>query len=166
MSPPATHRDPASAPAEAARWFRTRELQRIYDPLRARWGGPPLHVFRTLPDDDRVPPGLEEVLAVIFERALRRIRSGEWDASPAVAVRVEREETVAGGDEVVVRVFDTGPVVDPPGLADPQEVSPDGVRFRREPPAGAWNGIAVLRIPDRPAGGGRREEREGSPTVH
>lgn len=165
MPPPAAHRDPAPAPVAPARWFRTRELQRIYDPLRARWGGPALHVFRTLPDDDEVPPGLEGVLAAIFERALRRIRSGEWDVSPAVAVRIEREETVGGGDEVVVRVFDTGPVVDPPGLADPQDFSPTGVRFRREPPAGAWNGIAVLRVPDRP-GDGVRQRRTAAGSVH
>ena len=54
-----------------------------------------------------------------------------------------------GARELVVRVYDTGMVEDPPGC--PALDPPDGLEIRREPPAGPWTGVSVLRVLVRPA---------------
>jgi len=129
-------------------WFRPPTLLRLYEEAGARVhaAGPPLSVFRTIPEDSTVPAGLEEPIGILFERALRRVRT-PWGEAPSIGVRIDVENGVEGGRrEIVVRIYDTGPIADPPGLPSVDLSRLPGVVWKREPPAGPWTSVMALRI--------------------
>ena len=57
-----------------------------------------------------------------------------------------RAGNVIAAAEVVLRIYDTGPIADPGSLPElPQTLG--GAALRREPPAGPWSGVVALRVP-------------------
>lgn len=129
-------------------WFRPSPLSKIYSKVRDHFGGPPLQISRTLGEQESIPVEAGPLVARLLERALRRLRTGGGSGPAAVAIRIELETRARDGvEELVIRVFDNGPVFDPPDLPELDLAALPEATFRREPPAGPWAGVGVLRIP-------------------